>query len=149
MDGETMFMNPEWVKLEPDELAFEERQLVDHICAVGLKETRQLLAQRTHEAGREQTRGAILAFEFIEDAGFTTCSEFIGQWQTLEKRVEQIRANEERIGYWKTRGQQLQLEFILERILAYRVLTGQIDARHFARAGLYVVRWMGARAGRQ
>ena len=34
------------------ELTFEERQLINHICETGLKETRALLKKRDHDTGR-------------------------------------------------------------------------------------------------
>lgn len=133
-------MLSEWNKLT-GELSFEERQLVDHICVAGLKETRHLLNEREHETGQAQTAGAILAFETIQDQQFGTCEEFLEQQRKLDQRCTQLRNSEQLAEYWKTRGQQLQIEFVLDRILAYRVMTHQIVASISARAGLYVGEW--------
>ena len=137
-------MISEWVKLT-GALTFEERQLVDYICETGLKGTRKLLKTRKHDTGRAQTEGAILAFEIIEDAQFTTCQEYLDQWKKLEEQCRKLRDNKQLLDYWKTRGQQLQLEFILDRLLAFRVMTHQVQASISARAGLYVGEWQKAR----
>lgn len=132
-------MLSEWSKLT-GELTFEERQLVDHICEVGLKETRELLKTKEHETERAQTEGAVLAFEIIEESQFT-CQEFLDQHAKLEERCRGLRNHEQLLDYWKMRGQQLQLEFILDRLLAFRVMTFQVQASISARAGLYVAKW--------
>lgn len=129
-------MLSEWNKLT-GKLSFEELNLIDHICDEGLKETRQLLKEK----GEDQTRGAILAFETIEDQQFGTCEEFLEQRSKLDQKCTQLRKDERLAEYWKTRGQQLQIEFVLDRILAYRVMTRQIVASISARAGLYVGEW--------
>ncbi len=123
------------------DLIFEERQLVDHICEEGLKETRELLRTKEHETGRAQTEGAILAFEIIEEAQFGNCQEFLDQWTKLEERRQTLRDGQQLLGYWKMRGQQLQLEFMLDRLLAFRVMIHQVQASISTRAGLYVGEW--------
>lgn len=134
-------MNPEWKKLTGD-LSYEEQQLIIHICDKGLKETRQLLKKREHETERAQTEGAILAFQTIEDHHFTTCQELMGQWNKLDQRCDELRSQDRNIvEYWHMRGQQLQVDFILERILAYRVITKQITATLSGRAAIYVGEW--------
>lgn len=135
-------MNNEWNKLVGD-LTFEEQKLLTYICNAGIRETRELLKRRKHETAKAQTQGAILAFETIEDYPFTTCLQLIEQWRKLDTNCEKLRNQDAQVvDYWKMRGQQLQLSFILERILAYRVLTKQIDARLSARAAIYVEQWM-------
>ena len=129
-------MLSQWRKLEGD-LSFEERELVNNICVNGLKETRRLLEKRKSS----QTEGAILAFETIEEQQFTTCEEFLDQRGKLERRCIELRDNEQSSEYWEVRGQQLQIEFILDRILAYRVMSRQLAAHISARAGLYVGEW--------
>lgn len=135
-------MNSEWNKLIGD-LTYEERELLTYICNAGLRETRELLKRKEHVTGKARTQGAILAFETIEDYPFTTCLQLIEQWQKFDANCRKLRNQDEQIvHYWKMKGQQLQLSFILERILAYRVLTKQIDARISARAAIYVEQWM-------
>lgn len=134
-------MLSEWNKLTGD-LSFEERQLVNHICTEGLKETRKLLKERTHKTGLAQTRGAILAFETIQDEQFTTCQQFLEQQEKLRRRCVELRGDEQLLEYWKVRGQQLQIEFVLDRILAYRAMTNQVVASISARAVLYVGNWV-------
>lgn len=124
-----------WDNLTGD-LTWKERGLVNHICESGLKETRALLKE-----GSSQTAGAILAFETIYDAQFSTIEQFVDQWKKLEEKAQSLRNQDIRSGYWKLRGQQLQFEFILERILAYRVMLGEVSSSISARAGIYVGEW--------
>lgn len=134
-------MNQEWNKLR-GELSFEERQLVNRICEQGLQETRELLKTQDIKIPQARTRGAIQAFEIIADHQFETFEGFVNQWEKLEKR--RIKLQSERgtvIKYWETRGQQLQIEFVLDRLLAYRVMRTQVKATISARAANYVGDW--------
>ncbi len=130
------------------ELSYEEKMLVEHICEAGLKETRALLEEDSNggtRTGRAQTKGAIQAFETIQNAGFTMIDDFLGVRCELEIKCEQIRRDDidDRIlEYWNLRGQQIQYEFVLDRILAYRVMTQRMESSISARAGIYVDEWM-------
>jgi hypothetical protein len=117
-------------------LTFEEQQLVDYICDAGLKETRELQSKKPSA----QTAGAILAFEILQDIRMSTFNELKEQYHLLEDRMNSMRGNV--ADYWKIRGQQLQIEFILDRLLAYRVLTDELDAPIPDRAGEYVSKYL-------
>lgn len=140
-------MKSEWAKLE-GKLTFEEKSLVNHICETGLQSTKSLLLKTTQTTTRAQTEGAILAFEILVDANLRTFKDYIDQWDKFEERCRTYRDrekanNKDILAYWKIRGQQLQIQFILDRLLAYRAMTNQIhDVSLSSMAVEYVGRWM-------
>lgn len=135
--------NPEWRKLI-GEFSYEELKLIQHICTTGIAECQQLLNQNRPDTSNEQTKGAILAFQTIQDHPPKSPQELIDQHQKFNTKCRELRNSDKILQYWNKRGQQLQLEFILERILAYRVLTQQItdNVALYASAVQYVHQWI-------
>lgn len=119
------------------ELDREERKFMLYLIERGIAETQPLYEQ----SKSPQTRGAVEAF--ISFRQFNSIEEFEQFWNELNDGMEDARQADENPFYWRLRGQQAQIEFILDRILAWRVKHGRADATSLsAKAVISVVEYL-------
>ncbi len=107
------------------EMDSDERKFMRYIAGVGLIE-----ADFSHNQNpNPQSQGAIEAFRTLQD--FNYFDEFKQYWEDLSDGLEEYKDT----GLWskidldfceRLRGQRLQVEFILDRLLVWRVKHGKL-----------------------